>query len=370
MTLPQPDQTIVALGALALAGLEGRATPIRIDAAIARRAVGGHGLGPLLWRALSAGVSASPEAKALLEGADRKNRLRIAGVRRAQAEIGQMFSEAGIAALAIKGLGLAVQLYPDIHCRNCGDLDILVRPQDLSRAASRLGKAGWRPKHPALNVDHPLFALACGQLKDVSMAHPGGWLSVELHKRLFFGDVAPHAPGMAAALKPLPFSPSEPLPVPPLSAGLACYLLLHGAVSRWTTLKHMVDIVPLLRLLPKAEWAQVVRWADRSATGPSIRASLILLSQVFGSECLGQIGPWVEAGAGQSSVRRRHAAYVTALNGSGRPGLKRWDQLQPDLQLADSQTYRSAVLGRAALSGGMRLASRVLARGASEGAAW
>ena len=53
--------------------------------------------------------------------------------------------DAGVRALAFKGVALAAQAYGDFAMRGAGDLDLLVAPEDLARAHEALAAAGWRP---------------------------------------------------------------------------------------------------------------------------------------------------------------------------------------------------------------------------------
>jgi hypothetical protein len=361
----QPVQPVLDLAQLALAGMTGGESRVRVGVPLASLAIGPHGLGPLLWRAVEGGASAEPEASAMLARADAINRLRIAATVRASNEIGGVLAGAGIAALAIKGSGLAGRLYADPASRNSGDLDLLVSPDHWLQAARLLAGRSWQPCHVSVGVDDRLFGLAQGRLKDLKFVHPGGTVSVELHRRLFFGPIESRTPGIAAIFTPRPFTPGEAIPVPPMGAGLALYLLLHGAVSRWRTLKHLVDLVPLLRTLSPAELIQTADWAEQSATAPSVKAGLLLFASLFGAERLGPLGPWTAERAGTSAVAIRLARYVEALNGDAalhRARASRLALLAPDLQLVDTGLWRTSILGRAALSSAMRLLAAAAAR--------
>jgi hypothetical protein len=55
--------------------------------------------------------------------------------------------QAGIESLALKGMGLALTVYPDPALRNCADIDLLVHPGDLNRACRVAQDLGFAPAH-------------------------------------------------------------------------------------------------------------------------------------------------------------------------------------------------------------------------------
>lgn len=65
------------------------------------------------------------------------------------------FSQRGIATIALKGVILAEQLYANPGLRHVGDMDILVKPEELSLARSILTELGYRQMAPKHLWDHP-----------------------------------------------------------------------------------------------------------------------------------------------------------------------------------------------------------------------
>ena len=59
------------------------------------------------------------------------------------ARILESFSEAGIPVILLKGAALALTVYEDIGLRPMGDLDLLVRPEDLRKAWQIMGKLNY-----------------------------------------------------------------------------------------------------------------------------------------------------------------------------------------------------------------------------------
>ena len=113
-------------------------------AAIARMA-DCHGVEPLVARRLnrmSEEARGQPGARRVLLNAS-AHALRNQYLTQQLIEVLEEFDRAGIEALVIKGPVLAELAYGDIALRPFGDLDILVRPSDVPRAAQVLVQAGF-----------------------------------------------------------------------------------------------------------------------------------------------------------------------------------------------------------------------------------
>ena len=60
------------------------------------------------------------------------------------AELVQAFAQAGIDSLLLKGLAVTISHYRDAGLRAMGDIDLLVRAEDVGEAAEVLQRAGWK----------------------------------------------------------------------------------------------------------------------------------------------------------------------------------------------------------------------------------
>ncbi len=96
------------------------------------------------------------------------------------ADISDAFEAGGIEFLALKGAALARTMYPDRFTRPCCDIDILVRPGDVSRARVALETAGYACKYPNFDVSRSFF---CEEVYHDKW-HGGKYIAVELHWNL------------------------------------------------------------------------------------------------------------------------------------------------------------------------------------------
>lgn len=111
---------------------------------VERLDAGSYRLLPLLWKRLPA-LGADHPARELLKGVYRRtwfaNRLSIARV----AGLAGVLRRAGIPALVLKGIPLALEAYGDVGLRPMGDGDLAVPRASAQRAVELMVGCGWRP---------------------------------------------------------------------------------------------------------------------------------------------------------------------------------------------------------------------------------
>ncbi len=104
-----------------------------------------------------------------------RNRLLIASI----IPIIQALNKEGIEVLIFKGLGLILSLELDAALRPMDDVDILIKPEDFSKALSIIKKLGWKLKD---GIDYRLHEFT----NEVSFRNDKGkFIDVHLHSLLF-----------------------------------------------------------------------------------------------------------------------------------------------------------------------------------------
>jgi hypothetical protein len=138
-----------------------------------------HGVAPLLYRSLSAsGGDVPPELLARLHDIYLHSSLRNQALRDDAAAVFGALREAGVRAIALKGVHLAFAVYPDPALRPMNDIDLLVSPQEDQRAAAVLRGLGYG------------ITDALGKTVDYTALHharpviKSGSVQVEVHHRL------------------------------------------------------------------------------------------------------------------------------------------------------------------------------------------
>jgi hypothetical protein len=278
------------------------------DKNLIHMAIHRHQVGPLLFAAGSRMQDQMPPALREELGrhySDNARRQQDAMARLAR--IGAAFSAHGISWMALKSAPQAAALYGDPGLRHSSDIDLLVAPRDFVKAVDTLTMAGYIPSNPPVPPG-PARRAILAAVRDVSLiAGDDHRCAVDLHRRLFL------AVGRRACAIELR-TDGGPVPSPRLDAGLACYLILHGAQSYWVRLKWLVDLVPLLSQLDRVEKKRIPGLARLSGTEKSAAASLLLLQSLFPFAALGSLQPWLTEQARRPSVQARLARYARTLS--------------------------------------------------------
>ncbi|TAL11934.1 MAG: hypothetical protein EPO02_03045 [Nitrospirae bacterium] len=280
MTLPTIHPLL--LGLLNGAGAEDLASPPPDDPqwqAIIREA-DRHGLAPILYRWLNDSGRAAqlpPSALDVLKTQVFKLAARNLVLAQEAASILPAFESRQLVCAPVRGLALAELLYGDITARPMGDLDLLVRKDDLPAVAAALTELGFR------EVDRrPGFARTYSNtLEFVKDRH--GWIIVEPHWTIAYPPFADRI-DMDAVWKRC---------VRGRALGMETWLLSREdlVLHLCCHLVHKKDDAPLLwfyeldRLIRQAgaalDWSQVVQIARETGQSLLIAEALRSTRRLF-----------------------------------------------------------------------------------------
>ncbi|OLE13333.1 MAG: hypothetical protein AUI36_39795, partial [Cyanobacteria bacterium 13_1_40CM_2_61_4] len=220
----------------------------------------------------------------------------------------QLMDGNDIPVIPLKGPGLAVHLYGDLALRPCGDLDLLVRPPDMPRAARLLALRGYRAD-PALSrgaaavlltsQHHQRFVRAPGQI-------------VELHWR-FTQRECPFSLDPERARERLTQVRLGGATVQTLAPeDLLLYLSAHGAKHLWTRLVWVCDVAELIQN-GTIHWSDVTTQARSLGVARAVRLALVLARDLLGSEIAGEVTEWVSRDGAVSKLAAlaRRRLFIT-----------------------------------------------------------
>ncbi|HJU77710.1 MAG TPA: nucleotidyltransferase family protein [Sphingomicrobium sp.] len=193
-------------------------------------------------------------------------------------ELADSFGRANIPLLFVKGLTLGALAYGNPALKMGWDIDLLIHPADLSKAADLLDELGYRLSTPArrrgLGSWHD-------RRKESVWVKDGG-VVVELHSRL--ADNPQLIAGITVTSPTQPVEVATGIRLPTLAADeLFAYLSVHGASSAWFRLKWISDLAAILDDLPPAG---IERLHDRSqelGAGRAAGQALLLADRLFGT---------------------------------------------------------------------------------------
>jgi len=235
----------------------------------------------------------------------------------------QACRERGIAAIPFKGIVLAHQAYPVPDIRQCGDIDLLIMPEDLPRGIEMLEELGFSPLHPFSRelVPHIVHSIMRSEtfrarnhadidfhwgISDIFSAYPA--------EREFFQN-ARFISIFGSEVSTL--SPEDTL----------LMLSAHGMKHFWPYLKSVTDIICLINHTPDMNLSLALATAEQRGCLRLLAGSLHL------AQMMGGIGypPPVEAVLEREAASYRIARYISRivqLNESPEPARRLVTMLQ------------------------------------------
>jgi hypothetical protein len=242
-----------------------------------------------------------------------RGRLAARFQRAAQLQCLRALAEAGIDAVCFKGFAHAYLLYPDPDLRTIGDLDVLIRSEDLARVVELLAARGFtfRPE-----VSQPWGFQAEGSY--VPFASADDFCNLDLHTE-------PDAPPISQALdaelvfaRARSFRAGALMLKAPCAEHMAVLCLSNAAKDRLGpfAVRKLLDLVRLIALEPGLDWDAISHLIKRGGLiGPS-RAIFALLGRL-GSDLAGVPGALRSAPSWPAAAEfeRLVADYETMLTG-------------------------------------------------------
>ncbi len=248
---------------------------IRWDAVL--RAAERNAVLPLLSRSLetAAGDMLPPN---VLDEIARKKRARTFQTMRLCGELTKLinaFNSESIRVLSFKGPTLATLAYENIALRPFGDLDLLVSPDDVVRAARLLHCLGF----PAWSqADEKNLAGEC----ESTFIRPGDNLCVDLHWALSRDGLPLSIPFDTLWSKAQDVLIGG-IGVPTLPMDDLClYLCLHGTKHLWERLSWVCDIAELVRAQPQLDLERLLKRADSLGYGRMFLLAMELAHSILG----------------------------------------------------------------------------------------
>jgi hypothetical protein len=216
------------------------------------------------------------------------------------------FSSEGIGALVVKGPALAVQAYGDSAVRSYGDLDLLVRQQDIRRATELLSAAGFSPAVP-------LSAIDAGRIPGQYLfSKPDSKLIVELHNDLtlrYFPRRLPIEEFFARQIR-VRLDARE---APALSVEDELVLIcIHGAKHFWERLMWIADVAALVSRQTGIDWQRVADSAKEVEAQRMLHTGLRLASDLLKTRLPDKVLAMVQADSVAARLAEQTCKWLPA----------------------------------------------------------
>jgi hypothetical protein len=260
----------------------------------------------------------------------------------------QLFDDADLPVLFIKGVALGVLAFGNLGLRSAQDIDLLVAYETLPAATALILGAGYRRFNPPPDISDERLRLLMPLRKDLGFVHQATGLRIELHWRLFLN---PHAMAETSII-----TGSQVVAL--ATAGrlrtlgeddLFAYLCMHGAIHWWNRLKWLADINAMLATVPDGDVADLIRAAEVRGAGRAAAQALLLCRRVLATPLPDRLMATLAKGA---TMRWLEATALNAINagqGEREPREERFGTTRSSLStalLSPSWKYKLAELGR------------------------
>jgi hypothetical protein len=189
------------------------------------------------------------------------------------------FEAKGIRAIPMKGLTLAAMAYGDLSLRYPGDLDLLIRPEDLPRAREVIADLGYEPVEPMTEAaeENYIKSVVNNQL---SFRRDGA--EVELHWKIVQGYY-PFDVSFEELWERRTTVRIAQASIPALATDdLLLFLCVHGSKHCWSQLKWIEDVAELIRSQPEFDWTAMLQKAVKLRCARKLLLGLHLAQQLYG----------------------------------------------------------------------------------------
>ena len=244
-----------------------------------------HGAIPMLYQSLK-GVDADAVPQTvldLLRQAFELNAQRNLFLTRELLRLLKQLAECDIPAVPFKGLVLAASVYGNLALRVFGDLDILVRKQDVGRAKQLVLSQDYRLLKPQLLMT-PTQEVAYLEFQhEYLFERKDGQVCVEIQwcfaSRSFSLQLNPdrlweRLESVSLAGSELPnFSPEDVL----------LLLCVDGCKGRWNNLRRVCDVAELIRARPDLNWSRLLEYASQLGSRRLLLLGLRLANELLGA---------------------------------------------------------------------------------------
>lgn len=239
------------------------------------RLVRQHKIQPLLIRGIRKLGPAAEQYPALAALAREQNRYATGNMRRLQAlaEVNAAFAREGIRMLSMKGPLLSMELYGDPGMRTSKDLDLMVSPEDLTRAGEVLKGLGYELEpHPyaATPLQHKYYNLIENEKHEV---YHRSEICIELHwqhdyqTEQSFDDLwerreeRPFMGGKTAVM-----GADDRYPA----------LFIHAAEHGFMRLRWLLDLYELQKK-PSYSWERLLGLMEQQGVGEILLAAMLVM---------------------------------------------------------------------------------------------
>ncbi len=300
------------------------------------------GVMPLLCRSQLPQGAVPPATRARLDDYFRLNALRNLLLTRELVSILQLFEENGIDAIPLKGPTLATLAFGDLALREFGDLDILLRHNDILKAAALLAGREYELEC-SFTPEQLEKELRSEHIHHLALARANGRIKVELHWELmqacyFF---TPGLDEVWSRRTECSFGGAQVTGLDP--EDLLIFLCLHGWKHRWLKLGWIADLAGLIRNTPTIEWTILLQRASDAGARRRVLLGLGLAQRLLHTPLPVPVENAIRSDRplGRLILRTERSLFSQQL-----PELldERYEEYRHALEICDGMAQRASIL--------------------------
>jgi hypothetical protein len=226
----------------------------------------------------------------------------------------ERFAAQNIAMLVVKGPALAAQAYGDVTMRNYGDLDLLVRHEDIARATQLMSDAGYQ-------AQIPLHVIAAKKVPgQYAFRQREANLLVEIHnERTMRYYPRPLQTDKIFARSVHAEIDGREIPAPCVEDHLVI-ICVHGAKHFWERLMWIADVAALISRRAELRWRQAEQAAIEVGGETMLHGGLLLAAQVLQAPVPDAVLARARADAAAQRLSRQVLQWLPAAS-EAPPGL-------------------------------------------------
>jgi len=242
-----------------------------------------HGMLPLLYLGLNASCRSLIPADTLAEFQNiyYENTLRNITLLNEVIKLVKFLDANGVQAVPFKGPILALNLYDDLSIRRAGDVDIIVRPEDVIRVSQLLQQHGYQTEQElSPNQWQAIFDLTREYHINFLNNDKKYWL--ELHWNIATDEFleSREFKSFWKRLGRISVQDTEVFSFP--NEDLLLLLCVHGYKHGWYRLFWIWELSELIRKIESIDWSRIQSKADQYGISKPLYTGLILARDLFG----------------------------------------------------------------------------------------
>lgn len=194
------------------------------------------------------------------------------------ARIHRVFGAASLPHLFLKGQTVGVLAWDNPMLKRQLDIDLLVPPGAIGKAAALLSGLGYVQQVPEPSVD----PVDWHRSRKESVWRSDDGILLDLHSRV--ADNKAVLPTVTATVPSRMVEVTGSIALPTLPTRLLLpYLAVHGVTSAWFRLKWLADFAAIVSRLPARELAAIAEEAPRLGAGRAVAAGLVTANRLLGT---------------------------------------------------------------------------------------